>query len=125
METIGKRIMCFHIGRGGRFYNPGHKEFIGEMDLQELIYKRIINKIYIKDRDESGKFCKKSWINCSGHTVVDEEDFNSTTGIADFDGDYNRYICKKLEDCTEEEKDIIFKDTEDEEIKEWITNCPW
>ena len=28
--SIEKTIVCFHIGRGGHFHNPGHKSFIGE-----------------------------------------------------------------------------------------------
>lgn len=33
-------IVHFHIGRGGQFYNAGHKSFGGERDIQEVINLR-------------------------------------------------------------------------------------
>jgi hypothetical protein len=34
-ETAAKRIVSFHIGRGGRFNNPGYKSFLGERKISE------------------------------------------------------------------------------------------
>lgn len=36
-DNIGKTIVAFHIGRGGRFYNAGHLSFIGCKPIGDFI----------------------------------------------------------------------------------------
>jgi len=46
-------IVAFHIGRGGRFYNAGHKSFIGEEPIgkfTEDLYTRFENQDKFSDR---------------------------------------------------------------------------
>lgn len=76
----------FHIGRGGRFYNCGHKTFKGFENLQDLIRIKS-NVLYERDRDKRGRFCPKVLVDCNGSIVCDTP--NSYTGKLDFDGTYN------------------------------------
>lgn len=36
MKTKERTIVAFHIGRGGKFYNAGHKTFIGEKKIGDF-----------------------------------------------------------------------------------------
>lgn len=36
MKTLNNTIVAFHIGRGGDFYNQGHKSFIGEKEIGDF-----------------------------------------------------------------------------------------
>lgn len=101
-----KIIVAFHVGRGGRFYNPGHTTFIGEMNLQELVTKRS-DYLFEVNRDFLGRFCKPFLTDCSGHVVLDSDSFNDEVGALDFDGTYDTDYCRYIEDCDEDELDII------------------
>ncbi len=37
-----KIIVAFHIGRGGRFHNAGHKSFVGEKNINEFTYNLFV-----------------------------------------------------------------------------------
>jgi hypothetical protein len=37
MENQSKIIVAFHIGRGGRFHNAGHKTYLGEKEICEFL----------------------------------------------------------------------------------------
>jgi hypothetical protein len=46
-------IVAFHVGRGGRFYNPGHLTFIGEKsigDFTDSLYPNFENEQNFKNR---------------------------------------------------------------------------
>ena len=36
METKRTMVLSFHVCRGGRFYNPGHVEFVGEETFSDV-----------------------------------------------------------------------------------------
>ncbi len=115
-----KIIVAFHIGRGGRFYNAGHKTFLGELnfrDLQELN----ADNIFYRDRDERGRFMKTEIYDGAG-SFVSDDDPKGLIGRLDFDGDYDTDYCKYIEDCTDEELQIIAKsiDFKSFELKEYL-----
>lgn len=123
METTKQEnrvIVSFHIGRGGRFYNSGHKTYLGEKNFQDLIQSESGN-LCIVNRDEQGKFIKPTILDDSGN-VVSTDDINSLIGILDFDGDYDTSIAKYLENCTDDEIDLIRKSDEpkSEELIEYL-----
>ena len=103
--TTEKIHVAFHVGRGGRFYNAGHKTFIGEMKFSDLVQKRS-EYLFEKNRDEKGRFCSSYLTNGNGSFVTDDS-INDFTGRLDFDGDYDTDIVKEINDCTESEIDII------------------
>lgn len=101
-----KIIVAFHVGRGGRFHNAGHKTFIGERNLKDLISMNS-NNLFEVNRDFLGRFCKPFLTDCSGHVVLDSDRFNDEVGCLDFDGTYDTDYCRYIEDCDEDELDII------------------
>ena len=132
MEKIEKRIIGFHTGRGGRFYNGGHTVCIGEtninnftndlfdryeneFELRKLIGKRPslihfaenngIESLAIRLRFNLGK---KVWFDCNGNRVgLDVE--NEGIGTIDNDGIYDTLSCKYLEDLSDSELKLILE----------------
>lgn len=100
--------VAFRVGRGGRFYNPGHITFHGEMTFAELVREQS-NDLFIRDRDEKGRFCKRILVDCSG-SVVSEDDIHGNVGRLDFDGAYDTYYVRDMEYLNEEERNAIRKD---------------
>ena len=103
-------IVAFHIGSGRAqgYGGFGQKKFIGERTLQEVICDNMY-RIYRRVRFKNNKYMPYL-IDCSiidGHPreVCDTPD--AEIGVLDFDGDYDTYICKHIEECTEEELEII------------------
>lgn len=115
-----KIIVAFHIGRGGRFYNAGHKTFLGELNFSDLQMLNADN-IFYRDRDERGRFIKTEIYDGAGHFVSDD-DPKGLIGRLDFDGDFDTDYCKYIEDCTDEELQIIAKsiDFKSFELKEYL-----
>lgn len=87
-------IVKFHIGRGGRFNNQGHKTFEGrESWTNELNNLHLIDGEYYDD---------------SGNSVgLTEDAVSQGIGILNYDNDYDTTICQYLSDCTEEEVRLI------------------
>lgn len=103
METE-KLYATFHIGRGGRFHNQGHKSFYEFCDFQELIRKKMDYLYPIEDNDGN---VIGGYTDCSGNEVVDADDANSLTGTMDFDGEYDTYITKEINDCDSNELELV------------------
>ncbi len=70
------------------------------------------DRLFTKDRDEHGRFCKP-YIADEVGTVVSEDDENGRTGEIDFDGDYDRYYTIEIEDIDD------LSDSELEAIREY------
>lgn len=104
MTTSKNIIVSFHIGRGGRFNNPGHKTFLGEMNYQQLIDMNS-DHLYITNRDENGRFCTPFLANCNGNMVSDT--IKGEVGELNFDNEYDSDYCKLIQDCTDAELQII------------------
>jgi len=104
METKKDIIVAFHIGRGGLFNNGGYPTFLGEMDFQQL-QKLYIDHIFYRNRNKEGKFVKTQIWDTS--KLISEDDPQSPVGMLDFDGEYNTAYCKYLNECTDEEIEII------------------
>lgn len=113
-------IVAFHIGRGGRFYNAGHKTFLGELNFRDL-QKLNADNIFHRNRDERGRFIKTEIYDGAGNFVSDD-DPKGLIGRLDFDGDFDTDYCKYIEDCTDEELQIIAKsiDFKSFELKEYL-----
>lgn len=106
MKTQEEKFAVFHTGRGGRFHNAGHVSFEGiytEQEFIQLLDSR--NWIFDKNRDKKGRFCKPYWSDCNGNFVAYVGD-----RIFDFDGDYNKYEIKPLNELELFDFYIIFRD---------------
>lgn len=99
-------LAVFHITRGGRFHNAGHKEFFGFFTYDDFVsYLCDYKDMWDKNRDNKGRFCKKYYTDGTGNHVADHGDM-----VFDFDGDYNRYVLVPFNKLDTDEKYIIFRD---------------
>ena len=134
-STIGQTIVGFHTGRGGRFYNAGHVSFIGECKISDFtdnlflryenqldIYNAIKGRENLEEKyyecDENNDFSffeklgfkvgEKQYFKNSEHPVgLTEAESDSGIGVIDIDGEYDTTVCLTLEDCSDEELQLI------------------
>jgi hypothetical protein len=131
MEKIEKRIIGFHTGRGGRFYNGGHTVCIGETNINNFtndLFDRYENEFELRKligkrnnlnnlADENiellaGKLNfnlgKKVWFDCNSNPVGLDVN-NEGIGTIDNDGIYDTLSCKYLEDLSDTELKLILE----------------
>ena len=102
----------FHIGRGGQFNNAGHKTYVGTVnDLSDCFGDSIVFS-----EDENGKPLPDSdWqlVDGGGNVILSGRDeIESETGILDWDGEYDTDIVRYLEDCNDDEYQLILDTAE-------------
>jgi hypothetical protein len=97
-----KTIVAFHIGRGGRFNNAGHTSFVGEKSISNFVDSLFLNEDETEYTDGNG--------NKIGLTV---KECNSGIGIINIDGGYDTTYTCYLQDCSDEELEIIAKTKEE------------
>ncbi len=103
-NSENKTIVAFHIGRGGRFYNEGHTSFIGEKSISDFVSDFYLNSDeteYTLDGDDGSLV---------GLSV---EECETGIGRINIDGGYNTTYTRYIEDCTDEELEIIAKTKEE------------
>ena len=108
----------FHIGRGGRFHNAGHKTYVGTVNgLSDCFGESTM----IISEDENGKPLPDSeWQLVDGGVILSGRDkIESETGILDWDGEYDTDIVCYLTDCDERECQLIFDAAEKGEYIEY------
>lgn len=105
-----KLIVAFHVGRGGRFFNPGHKTFNGHVKRLSDCYE---HNAFIHREDFNGNpLPDEEWIldNGSGRALLTGRDaIESPVGVLDWDGDYDTDIVKYIEDCDEVELELVYQ----------------
>ena len=97
----------FHIGRGGRFNNAGHKTYVGTVkDLSACF-----GDSFLISEDENGKTLPDSeWrlVDGGGNVILSGRDeIESDTGILDWDGEYDTDIVRHLSECDDDEYQLI------------------
>lgn len=106
-----KNLVCFHIGRGGRFNNQGHKTYRSDIESFQELLDYYANDLFEYTEDEEGNPLPDEECCIKGRDgivlVQGREAMESETGILDFDGDYNTTYAKELKDCTDEELQTI------------------
>ena len=96
----------FHIGRGGRFHNAGHKTYVGTVNgLSDCFGESTM----IISEDENGKPLPDSeWQLVDGGVILSGRDkIESETGILDWDGEYDTDIVRHLSECDDDEYQLI------------------
>ena len=97
----------FHIGRGGRFHNQGHKTYIGTVKgLSDCFGDALI----ISEDENGNALPDKDWqlLDGAGNIILDGRDaIESNTGVLDWDGDYNTDIVRHINECSDEEYQLI------------------
>lgn len=119
--------VAFHIGRGGHFNNAGHKSFNPNIHLLQDCFTE---SCCIIDSDpETGESINdKDWqlIDGGGNVILEGRDnINSKTGVLDWDGEYDTDIVKDIEDCDDDELQLIVDsikngDFVDEDVRDYI-----
>lgn len=97
----------FHIGRGGRFNNAGHKTYVGTVnDLSDCFGDSIV----ISDDENGHPLPDSEWqlVDGGGNVILTGRDeIESETGILDWDGEYDTDIVQKLSECDDDEYQLI------------------
>lgn len=113
LEGAQNMKVRFHIGRGGRFNNAGHKTYVGTVNKLSDCFGDFCNII---DVDENGNPLPDSeWqLEDGGGNVIlsGRDEIESETGILDWDGEYDTDIVRKLSECDDDEYQMIL-DTEE------------
>lgn len=111
-KVLGNELLLFHIGRGGKFNNPGH------LDSYSCYTDSILNcypfqaYCFIKNKDEeTGKFCREFVVDGNDNVLMDADDYAlaKKTGIGrlEFDGEFDTDYTKKLSDINEQEYNAL------------------
>lgn len=110
----------FHIGRGGRFNNAGHKTYVGTVnDLSDCFGDSLLIS-----EDENGLPLPDSeWrlVDGGGNVILSGRDeIESDTGILDWDGEYNTDIVRHLSECDDDDYQLIYDAAERGEYVEKV-----
>jgi hypothetical protein len=111
-KNYANTIVAFHIGRGGRFYNPGNKTYEGKYDASH-----ISQDLYFPQRKNGKEILtgNKEMLDWNGHEVgATVSEYNKGIGTYDFDGTYDTWIFKKVKDLDEDEVRIILQTAPDD-----------
>ena len=119
-------IVAFHVGRGGRFHNPGHKTF--NPYITELSDCFGESSMIFQEDEEGNPLPDEQWqlIDSGGNVILEGRDnIESDTGILDWDGSYDTDIVKYLSECSDSEIGIIYQaylDDEymDDDLKDYV-----
>lgn len=102
--------VAFHIGRGGRFGNPGHKSFNPNVTSLQDCFPESSMIIDLDENDNALPDEQWKLIDGGDNVVLEgREAIESETGILEWDYDYNTDIVKYIEECTDEELELIYK----------------
>lgn len=97
----------FHVGRGGRFHNGGHKTYVGTVDSLADCFGDAL----IVSEDENGNpLPDNDWqlIDSGGNVILSGRDeIEGDTGVLDWDGEYDSDIVRHISDCDDEEYQMI------------------
>ena len=103
-------IVCFHVGTDGYNNKPGHKTYCSCVkNLQEFLH---YNNAFINCEDEDGNpLPDNEWtLTDQGGNIILEgrQEIESPVGVLEWDYDYDTDIAKYIEDCDDEEIDLIY-----------------
>ena len=118
MKTASEYIVAFHIGRGGRFHNPGHKTF--NPHIQKLSDCFSESCIVLSEDKDGNALPDDQWQLIDGGSNVILEgraNIESTTGVLDWDGQYDTDIVQYLSDCDENEIQLILEAYDNDEVE--------
>jgi hypothetical protein len=101
-------IVAFHIGRGGRFHNQGHKSFMPHIkQLSDCFSERCI---IFREDEEGNPLPDEKWllIDGGGNVILEgRANIESKTGVLDWDGEYDTDIVQYLSECDDDELRLI------------------
>ena len=108
METQEKnnerkeQIVAFQVGSFSKYAykKRGTLTYLGEYTFKD-IQKLRANEIFYKEKDG------KTIITDEMGNIVSDDDPDGVVGVLNFDEEYDTTYCKYLQDCTDEEIEVI------------------
>lgn len=100
-------LVHFHIGRGGRFFNPGFKTYVGTV---RGLFDCFCEATVVSEDEDGKALPDDKWmlVDSGGHvTLTGREEIESPVGVLDWDGDYDTDIVRYLSECGDEEYQLI------------------
>lgn len=96
-ETLqNQTIVAFHVGRGGKYWNPGHVSFIGEKKIREFT-----GNLFLSEEEEE-------FLDGNGNSVgLTIQECENGIGTINIDGGYDTTYTCYLTDCSDSELEII------------------
>ena len=110
IEYNEKTILCFHIGRGGRFFNSGHLTFEGTKPITKTSdFEKLFPPRY-KNGNDNLRSLKAEWLNETGNSVeLTNEMIKTGVGRINIDNDFDTTYTTYLKDLSENEIEAILK----------------
>lgn len=106
-SNTARILVRFHIGRGGRFNNQGHKTYIGTArGLSDCFGDAFI----ISEDPDGNVLPDKDWqlVDGGGNVILQGRNaIESPVGVLDWDGEYDTDIVRYLSECSDEEYRLI------------------
>lgn len=102
--------VSFHIGRGGRFHNPGHLTFRGEEDFQYLIAECSDSCIIISEDVDGNTLPDEDWTleDHGGNVILQgRSEIDARTGRLEWDGEYDTDYTTTADELSDEEIEAI------------------
>jgi len=108
------RFFEFHVGRGGRFHNPGHLTFNGMCN--GIQYTQAFNYLFEPTQEDGETFdpdLNAEWRDSCGNGVgLTNEQIQSGSGTINIDNDYDTTYTKTVEELTDNEIELVFKEAQ-------------
>ena len=132
MDT--KIYVHFHIGRGGRFHNPGHRTFEDEKNFAQVVedyyndyYGAGYAYLHNMTDDDSEYLPDEEWTVTDGQGNVllkGRDEIEANTGCLDIDGDYDKHVVYDVDDLDEDEVRIILESRKYKscDLQKWLDN---
>ena len=107
--------VSFHVGRGGRYHNPGYVTFVAECDFQELIAKRsdnliLCDTIWDEEKNEEVALDDEDWqlVDTGSNVIIKGRNaIEAKKGVLEFDTIYDKDYTITLDECDEKEWDAL------------------
>lgn len=112
-DNLGEALVAFHIGRGGRFHNPGHLTY----EPYTKSFADIVNGdskrwTFINNEDEEGNTLPDDeWTltDSNDHVICEGRDeIEAETGRVSWDGEYDTDYVTRIKNCDENELELIY-----------------
>lgn len=127
MKKYNDIIVVFHIGRGGRFHNPGHIEYLPDIKSKQDLYGDLCIFDYDPESGEKLPVEQHILVDSGGNEVLRGMEIYENTDTLDFDGDFDSYHVFRLDEMPERYAaalaNAVKDDKIDSDIRKEVVSC--